>query len=845
MAGQSSRNNSLLDQEPKVILNFGNGTCEAGFSSITAQIWQGDSPDPFQVVGSLPGTVQLAEDFQHWQKLYRLLPGNLPRWWGYRSRGGFEVEEDDITNVSSSEFQQLSNRLEQQLNHWLDADGFRLIDRQLRTLISRETPLRIMLVAQDQQLLRLPWCRWTLLDDYPKAEIALSPTNYGRSVKTASPADQGVKILGVMGNAEGIDLETDRKLLEALPGVKAQFLSEPSWQKLNESLWSEQWDIFFFAGHSSSEAKGYIQLNQTEQISVAQLKNALKKAIEAGLQLAILNSCDGLGFAWELADLNIPQVIAMGEPVADPVAQEFLKNFLTAFSNHQTLYQSVRDARAKLQPLEALHYCASWLPVIVQNPAEQPPTWQSLSQGSESTVDSGSPAKSRPEETPSAIAQQASDGSTASQQAAAPRAKRSWRDQLSRCRVPFFSAVGTTAVVLGLCLSGRLMPLELWAFDQLMRWRPLEEPDSRLLVITVDEADIQAQTLREREVSLSDQSLSKLLTFLREAEASVVGMDLYRDFPVSAQASSLVEELQIPNVFGICKGRDPKVDKTGIAPPPEMAPRQIGFSDFIADLDGVLRRQIISMTPEATAAISTTPEATATCRPDYAFSSQIVFHYLAQRGIVAEYNANGKLQLGNQVFSPLEGNSGGYQSIDAQGSQVMINYRALKDPEAIATQVSLEQFLKGELSPEAVRDRIVLIGVVAPSNGDFWATPYGSGPEEEVSGVFIHAHMISQMLGAVLEERPLIWVWPQKATGLWILAWATLGSLCVLQVGGSLKALILWGGSLIILLTGFSWMLLLLGGWVPLIPAAIAFPIAAITTLAFLQPNSLKQDQDI
>ena len=42
---------------------------------------------------------------------------------------------------------------------------------------------------------------------------------------------------------------------------------------------------------------------------------ALKKAIGCGLQLAVFNSCDGLGLARELEALHIPQMIVMQEPV--------------------------------------------------------------------------------------------------------------------------------------------------------------------------------------------------------------------------------------------------------------------------------------------------------------------------------------------------------------------------------------------------------------------------------------------------------------------------------------------------------------------------------------------------
>ncbi|NJO29878.1 MAG: hypothetical protein HC874_21865 [Richelia sp. SL_2_1] len=60
---------------------------------------------------------------------------------------------------------------------------------------------------------------------------------------------------------------------------------------------------------------------------MAELRDSLQTAIQQRLQLAIFNSCDGLGIAAELESLHIPQVIVMREPVPDFVAQEFLKYF--------------------------------------------------------------------------------------------------------------------------------------------------------------------------------------------------------------------------------------------------------------------------------------------------------------------------------------------------------------------------------------------------------------------------------------------------------------------------------------------------------------------------------------
>lgn len=136
-----------------------------------------------------------------------------------------------------------------------------------------------------------------------------------------------------------------------------------------------------FAGHSLSQEEGttgQIFINENESLSIPQLKHGLKKAIQRGLKIAIFNSCDGLGLAQQLADLYIPQILVMREPVPDRVAQEFLKYFLEAFAKGDTFYLSVREAREKLQGLEAQFPYATWLPAIYQNPAAFPPTWESL-----------------------------------------------------------------------------------------------------------------------------------------------------------------------------------------------------------------------------------------------------------------------------------------------------------------------------------------------------------------------------------------------------------------------------------------------------------------------------------
>jgi hypothetical protein len=96
------------------------------------------------------------------------------------------------------------------------------------------------------------------------------------------------------------------------------------------------------------------------------------------LQLAIFNSCDGLGLAHELEQLHIPQMIVMREPVPDKVAQEFLNHFLRAFANGDSLYLARASSQRTIARSRGEFPCASWLPVICQNPVEVPPDWLML-----------------------------------------------------------------------------------------------------------------------------------------------------------------------------------------------------------------------------------------------------------------------------------------------------------------------------------------------------------------------------------------------------------------------------------------------------------------------------------
>ncbi len=319
----------------------------------------------------LPPIPTLPDIYQDWSNSYRSLDGHR-----------IKPKKDQIVRVR---FQSLKKEchdkaeiIKQNFINWLQADSFRQVKDLCLTQLTPADEVRVIIRTTEFQLRQLPWHLWDLFEYYPQAEVAFSSLSSQRFKRSVRP---NPCILIILGNSEGINVAEDEKLLKQYcQKAETVVLVEPTPAELNKHLWDEKgWDILFFSGHSRTElTKGRIFLNHTDSLTMDELRYGLQTAVMRGLQLAFFNSCDGLGIAAELESLHIPQVIVMREPVPDRVAHQFLKDFFQEFTARQSFYQSVNIARKRLQGLEQDYPCASWLPVIVQNLLETPPTWQSL-----------------------------------------------------------------------------------------------------------------------------------------------------------------------------------------------------------------------------------------------------------------------------------------------------------------------------------------------------------------------------------------------------------------------------------------------------------------------------------
>ncbi len=375
------------------------------------------------------------------------------------------------------------------------------------------------------------------------------------------------------------------------------------------------------------------------------------------------------------------------------------------------------------------------------------------------------------------------------------------------------AGVTVTLLNLGVQRLGWLQSWELGSFDSLVRLQPDADPDPRLLIVGISEADIQALG----RFPVSDGAIAQTLTKLQKYQPKVIGLDLYRDLPQAPGHQELLTQLKAPNVVAINKLSDS--DSPGVPAPPGIPPDRVGFNDFVLDTDGVVRRNLLSVSqPDKKTASS--------------FSLQVALLYLKDRVQQKNSPVNPhQINWGKAEFVPLKSDSGGYANLDTRGYQILLKYRSGKQ---VARQVSITQVLNGEIDPSWVKDKIVLIGTTAQSSRDVFLTPYSPVKKQspKMPGVLLHAQMLSQILSAVLQGRSLFWIWPQWAEILWNGSWAVLGGVVAWRIVHPARAGLV-GGVALIGLFGMSFVIFMGGGWVPLVSPALGLVVTGVGVSAY------------
>lgn len=390
-----------------------------------------------------------------------------------------------------------------------------------------------------------------------------------------------------------------------------------------------------------------------------------------------------------------------------------------------------------------------------------------------------------------------------------------------------FAVPNITVLVIALRLTGLLQLLELAALDQFFLLRPLEPPDNRIVIVEINEADVRQQP----QWPMSDGALARVLDTIKQQKPQAIGLDIYRDLPVNPGHEALVKLFaSTPNLIGVQKLSD-TVDSSAVNPPPILQQKnQVGSNDLPLDGDGKIRRGLLYVNLNENDVLES-------------FALKLALLYLKAQGITEKPAANNPnyLQLNHGVFPIFEPNDGGYVRADARSYQVLLNYRGRIQH---FTRVSLTQVQENRIPPDLMRGKVVIIGATAESLKDLFYTPYSSrllSAPERMAGVTVHANLVSQILSAALDSRPLIKTLPDSWEYLFILGWSIIGaSLCWQQRNSKYQRTVLAvtipliGGGIV----GGSFWAFVAGWWLPVVPAMMGFAGSAIAVTLYIAQSA-------
>ena len=118
-------------------------------------------------------------------------------------------------------------------------------------------------------------------------------------------------------------------------------------------------------------------------------------------------------------------------------------------------------------------------------------------------------------------------------------------------------------------------------------------------------------------------------------------------------------------------------------------------------------------------------------------------------------------------------NDGGYVGADARGCNFCSILRVLEGH----SYPFLTALLSGSIPPQAIEDKVVLIGVMAESVKDFFYTPYSRGPQadHQTSGSSCMPISLVNCSGSRLIATRLLQPRRDWHEGIWILLWSVLG----------------------------------------------------------------------
>ncbi|EDX85736.1 hypothetical protein S7335_3439 [Synechococcus sp. PCC 7335] len=393
--------------------------------------------------------------------------------------------------------------------------------------------------------------------------------------------------------------------------------------------------------------------------------------------------------------------------------------------------------------------------------------------------------------------------------------------------VPGALVIGIVCIVR---LSGLLQTQEWMNLDTFSRYCPSSTGTLKVVRITIDEEDYQITG-----IPISAEILTQALQQLQTYRPRVIGLDIVRDLPRGEEYSLLGDVLtSMPNVI-VAEIALSGATNMNVAPPEGVPSEQIGFADVAIDSDGKLRRVVLATKDEAGI-------------QKYSLAARLARYYLrteADRnpelaiGSGIEDSSN-PIKFGSTTLPEFHSNSGGYVRTDDSGTQMLLNFCMLQ--QSFET-VSLRALLAGEVDPQILRDRIVIVGRAAVATKDSFITSaakttlhstqsLSQHPTKIIYGIEVHSLVVQQIVRSVLEEDCALRTWPDLIEYFYIVCWGLVGiGISVALMSPWKSVFVLSVTALILILISFG--LLVQNVWTPVVPAVLALGGAGLTTAFF------------
>ena len=326
----------------------------------------------------------------------------------------------------------------------------------------------------------------------------------------------------------------------------------------------------------------------------------------------------------------------------------------------------------------------------------------------------------------------------------AKQVARSLRHQFGRWAIAKQMAVvvGIAAIAtvstLAMRSTGLIQPLEMTAYDQMLRMRPNFTADRRLLIVAIKAEDDEWMGGR----NVTNKVLTKVIQSLLPYSPRVIGIAIRRDQPELEGFKELEKVLRDNNnIFGSCEPSEPDLTGGFSFLPTPQAP--LGFGTALKDQDNYHRRQVLFYPDNIEGK----------CVVQSSFSLLIANYYLGTEHQVGTSIQTGNYKLGNRVLTRLAARQNAYQARVAEEFfddtfQIMIDYQLLEN---IATTVSIRDVLGKKISPQLIRDHIVLIGRIDKYAEQPHLTPYG-----EMFSVELRSQVISQLISIGKGKRAFL-----------------------------------------------------------------------------------------